>query len=356
MDVLDSTTYVNGGPRIGYQIEASIYANNSAILKDSLPTKEKDPGSFTLPCYINNICFEKALAYLGASISVMPLTTFTNLGLGDLAPTKLTVELADRTLKLPNGVAENVLVGIGLRERMDLYLEARLMGKTLMMNRSQDPSFKDFIELIDLNKPLELRRNQVIDLGPTIKEGEVINDPMIEVAKTRNDDATINGIVEYLSYYKVKYKGKNVVGYFTNVPNFIGNFFVVTDFAVMENVDAYRDEDMRDVIVGEPFCRVLCVEAKRFDGFITIHNGNDSVTYQMAHSHPRFKHLTNKICNKMLSLLKVSTHDNLNGISHPYLKLKGFYMGVLNLGPEYIRDTKIKERLTCGQISMHEME
>nr|GEY18267.1 hypothetical protein [Tanacetum cinerariifolium] len=124
----------------------------------------------------------------------------------------------------------------------------------------------------------------------------------------------------------------------------------------VENVNAYRDEDIRDVIVGEPFCRVLCVEAKRFDGFITIHNGNDSVTYQMARSHLRFKHLTNKICNKMLSLLKVSIHDNLNEISHPYLRLKGFYMGVLNLGPEYLRDAKIEERLTCGHISVHEME
>nr|GEW98292.1 hypothetical protein [Tanacetum cinerariifolium] len=66
------------------------------------------------------ICFEKASADLGASVSVMPLTTFTNLGLGDLAPTKLTVELADRTLKLPNGIAENVLVGIVV-ENVDAY-------------------------------------------------------------------------------------------------------------------------------------------------------------------------------------------------------------------------------------------
>ncbi|GJU38013.1 putative reverse transcriptase domain-containing protein [Tanacetum coccineum] len=81
--------------------------------EDPLPQKEKYPGSFTLPCYINNVCFKKALADLGASVSVMPLTTFTNLGLGDLAPTKLIGELADRTIKYPKGVADNVLVGIG---------------------------------------------------------------------------------------------------------------------------------------------------------------------------------------------------------------------------------------------------
>ncbi|GKF24662.1 hypothetical protein Tco_0076984 [Tanacetum coccineum] len=52
-------------------------------------------------------------------------------------------------------------------------------------------------------------------------------------------------------------------------------------------MDAYRDKYMGDVIVGKPFCRVACVEARRFDGFITIHDDNDSVTYRMACSHPR---------------------------------------------------------------------
>ncbi|GKF08132.1 putative reverse transcriptase domain-containing protein [Tanacetum coccineum] len=48
-----------------------------------------------------------------ASVSVMPLSTYLNLGLGKLAHTKLTVELADRTVKYPKGIAEHVLVGIG---------------------------------------------------------------------------------------------------------------------------------------------------------------------------------------------------------------------------------------------------
>ncbi|GJY80333.1 hypothetical protein Tco_0493084 [Tanacetum coccineum] len=51
---------------------------------------------------------------------------------------------------------------------------------------------------------------------------------------------------------------------------------------LVENMDAYCDKDMGDVIVGKPFCRASCVEARRFDGFFTIHDGNDNVTYQMA--------------------------------------------------------------------------
>ncbi|GJW02536.1 hypothetical protein Tco_1561392 [Tanacetum coccineum] len=79
----------------------------------SLPQKEKDPGSFTLPCFIHNICFIKALVDLGASVSVMPFSTYTNLGLGILSHTRLTIELADRTIKQPKGIAENVLIKIG---------------------------------------------------------------------------------------------------------------------------------------------------------------------------------------------------------------------------------------------------
>ncbi|GJR00182.1 putative reverse transcriptase domain-containing protein [Tanacetum coccineum] len=79
----------------------------------NLPQKEKDPGSFTLPCFINNICIDKALVDLGASMSVMPFSTYINHGLGVFSHIRLTIELADMTIKQPRGIAENVLVRIG---------------------------------------------------------------------------------------------------------------------------------------------------------------------------------------------------------------------------------------------------
>ncbi|GKD06211.1 hypothetical protein Tco_1181185 [Tanacetum coccineum] len=96
----------NYGPKFMKAYEAS-HINNV------IPQKEKYPGSFTLPCFINNTCFNNAFIDLGASISVMPLSTYLNLGLGELTYTRLTVELADRTMKCPIGIAENVLAGIG---------------------------------------------------------------------------------------------------------------------------------------------------------------------------------------------------------------------------------------------------
>ncbi|GJT08911.1 pyruvate dehydrogenase (acetyl-transferring) kinase, mitochondrial [Tanacetum coccineum] len=158
---------------------AEAYSKASHI-NNSIPKKEKDLRSFTLPCFINNVCFDNALVDLGANVSVMPLSTYLNLGLGELAHTKLTVELADRTVKYPKGIAKNMLTilsiarakidvykrkitlrareerivftsvkpasslikrvyMLSLRERMELDLEARLMGETLVLNRSLDP-------------------------------------------------------------------------------------------------------------------------------------------------------------------------------------------------------------------------
>ncbi|GJV97184.1 putative reverse transcriptase domain-containing protein [Tanacetum coccineum] len=347
-------------------------------ISNTMPRKEKDPGR--------------------ASISVMPLSTYLNLGLGELAHTRLTVKLADRTVKYPKGIAENVLVGIGkftfsvdfiildmpedikvplilgrpflsiarakidvykrkitlrvgeekiifksvkpassiikrvymlsLRERMELDLEARLMGETLVLNRSLDPFLEDYIELNDLNEPFELRRNQGDDLMPTIEKSEVI-----EEFRTRDEDLDI-GIDDYPSYCdndknihidcahnlkfscmigfefthvnfysllyvnvmsrkfhnsimknKMVYKGDNVIGALMNVPIFVGTFFVMADFAVLEDMDAYRDEGMGDIIVGKPFLREARIKAKRFEGIITLYNSDDEVTYQMVRSH-----------------------------------------------------------------------
>ncbi|GJV80231.1 mitochondrial proton/calcium exchanger protein-like protein isoform X1 [Tanacetum coccineum] len=301
--------------------------------------KEKDPGSFTLPCFINNVCFDNALVDLGASVSVMPLLTYLNLGLGGLAHTKLTVELADRTMKYPKGIAENVLVGIGklvfpidfiildmledikvplilgraflstARVKIDVFKRKNTLriGEGLFSKASLDPLNGDYIKLNDLNEPFELRRNQGDDLMPTIEEGEFHNSIM-------ND--------------KMVYKGNNVVGALMNVPIFVETFSVVTDFEVLEDMDAYRDEGMGDVIVGEPFLKEIGIKARWFEGMITIYNGND----------------------------EVSEEDKMNGISHAYQKLKGFYRGVLNLGPDYIRDEKTEEWLIRGHISVHEIE
>ncbi|GKD29077.1 hypothetical protein Tco_1239855 [Tanacetum coccineum] len=311
-----------------------------------------------------------------ASISVMPLLTYLNLGLGELAHTKLTVELADRTVKYLKGIVENVLVGIGkfvfpvdviILDMPDDIKVPLILGRPFLSTaRAKIDVYKRKITLRVMEERIIftsvklLRRNQGDDLMPTIEEDEVI-----EEFRTRDDelDAGINDYPSYCNYdkkihidYKMVYKGNNVIGDLMNVPIFVGTFSVMTDFAVLENMDAYRDDGMGDVIFGEPFLREVGIKTRRFKGMITIYNGNDEVTYQMVRSHLRFKHHTNEQCNKIPPLLKVSKEDKTNEISHPYQKLKGFYKGVLNLGLDYIRDAKMEEWLTRGHISVHKME
>ncbi|KAG8492789.1 hypothetical protein CXB51_010262 [Gossypium anomalum] len=84
----------------------------SAILQNKLPTKLKDPGSFTIPCLIGSLNVEKALADLGASINLMPYKMFKQLGLGEPKPTRISIQLADRSVKYPTGIIEDILVKV----------------------------------------------------------------------------------------------------------------------------------------------------------------------------------------------------------------------------------------------------
>lgn len=84
----------------------------SAILQKKLPPKLKDLGSFTIPCSIGNFVFERALCDLGASINLMPLSIFRKLGLGEARPTIVSLQLADRSIKHPRGIIEDVLVKV----------------------------------------------------------------------------------------------------------------------------------------------------------------------------------------------------------------------------------------------------
>ncbi|GKA39200.1 gag-pol polyprotein [Tanacetum coccineum] len=286
--------------QVGCEQCKEAYSKASQI-DESIPQKEKDPGSFTLHCFINNVCFDNSLVDLGASVSIKPLLTYLNLGLGKLAHTKLTVELADRTVKYPKGIAENVLVRIGkftfpvdfiildmpedikvplilgrpflstarakidvnkrkitlrvgeeniifksvkfasslikrvymlsLREIIELDLEARLMGETLVLNRLLDPFLEDYIELNDLNETFwSLRKSRAL----------------------------------------------------MNVPIFVETFSVVTDFAILEDMDAYREDGMGEVIVGEPFLSEVGIKARRFDYHLTMDSDAFSA-HNLAH-------------------------------------------------------------------------
>ena len=72
----------------------------------------QDPGIFSIPLTIGDVDFKKALCDLGVSVSLMPLSCCRKLGMKELQPTNITLQLADRSLVVPIGILENVLVKI----------------------------------------------------------------------------------------------------------------------------------------------------------------------------------------------------------------------------------------------------
>ncbi|GJW63433.1 reverse transcriptase domain-containing protein [Tanacetum coccineum] len=87
--------------------------NCSAVVLKKLPEKLGDPGRFLIPCDFSEFDSYLALADLGASINLMPLSIWKKLQLSGLTETKMVLELADRTISKPTGVAENVFVKVG---------------------------------------------------------------------------------------------------------------------------------------------------------------------------------------------------------------------------------------------------
>nr|GEZ77316.1 reverse transcriptase domain-containing protein [Tanacetum cinerariifolium] len=86
--------------------------NCSAVILKKLPEKLRDPGKFLISCGFSELkC--KALADLGASINLMPLSVWKKLGLPELISTRMTLELANRAIYTPTRIARDVFVSVG---------------------------------------------------------------------------------------------------------------------------------------------------------------------------------------------------------------------------------------------------
>ncbi|XP_070015594.1 uncharacterized protein [Nicotiana sylvestris] len=85
----------------------------SSIIATSLVQKKEDPRDFTIPCTIRVHDFARALCDNGASINLMPLAIYKKAGLGMPRPTSMRLQMADRSIKHPVGIVDDVLVKVG---------------------------------------------------------------------------------------------------------------------------------------------------------------------------------------------------------------------------------------------------
>ena len=91
-------------------IKAFLTEQISSILQCKLPIKYKDPRCPTILCMIG--VNQRALLDLGASVNLLPYSVYLQLGLGELKPTSMTLQLVDRPVKIPRGIIEHVLIKV----------------------------------------------------------------------------------------------------------------------------------------------------------------------------------------------------------------------------------------------------
>ena len=89
-----------------------VEGNCSVVIQCIVPSKHKDPGVVTILCSIAEVAVGKALIDLGASINLMPLSMCRRLGEIEIMPTRMTLQLADRSITRPYGVIEDVLIQV----------------------------------------------------------------------------------------------------------------------------------------------------------------------------------------------------------------------------------------------------
>ena len=97
---------------LGIEKKAFLTEQVSAIIQSKNPVKYKDPRSPIIAVNIGGTCIDKSLLALGASVNLLPYSVYMQLGLGELKPTNITLSLADRSVKIPKGIVEDVLVKV----------------------------------------------------------------------------------------------------------------------------------------------------------------------------------------------------------------------------------------------------
>ena len=97
---------------LGIEKKSFLTEQVRAIIQNKTLVKYKDPGSPTIFVNIGGTCIDKALLDLGSSVNLLPYSVYKQLRLGELKPTNITLSLADRSVKIPKGIVEDVLVKV----------------------------------------------------------------------------------------------------------------------------------------------------------------------------------------------------------------------------------------------------
>ena len=84
----------------------------TSLIRNNLPPKYKDLGSPTISIVLGNSKLVHALVDLGVSVNLLPYSIYVELGLGEFESTNITLQLANRSVKIPRGIVNDVLVQV----------------------------------------------------------------------------------------------------------------------------------------------------------------------------------------------------------------------------------------------------
>ncbi|GKB97596.1 reverse transcriptase domain-containing protein [Tanacetum coccineum] len=145
--------------------------NCSAVILNKLPKKLGDPGRFLIPCEFSGINTCNALADLGASINLMPYSVWKDLSLPELTPTCMTLELADRSITEPIGIAKDVRLMVGKFQFpadfvvVDFEPDPRV---PLILGRKYSQEVLGFSNVVAYNNPSPYYNPIVSNSSPTL--------------------------------------------------------------------------------------------------------------------------------------------------------------------------------------------
>ena len=98
--------------KLGVNKDAFMTEQSTSLIRNNLPPNYKDPRSPTISIVVGNSKLGHALVDLGASVNLLPYSVYVELGLGELEPTNITLQLAYHSVKIPRGIVKDVLVQV----------------------------------------------------------------------------------------------------------------------------------------------------------------------------------------------------------------------------------------------------
>ncbi|GJT91950.1 homeodomain-like protein, partial [Tanacetum coccineum] len=214
----------------------------SAVLQNELSPKEKDLGSFILPCAIGSTTLSNALADLGASISIMPFSLFKRLGLGNPKPINMVIVMGDRF----NDDSSEIFCNPNSNSSISMYdfVEMDDVWDNLDYKDLTNKGTKSPVKLEFLSSSNRIHLRSPYNLQITCKIGFVNFDPYVKPQSPFN----IMSRKAYKSIMKheLKFIGNNMVGFARNLHVFIEGHQFLIDF-IIENINEFVEEGLTEV-------------------------------------------------------------------------------------------------------------